>query len=210
LITLAAGLGGLAGGCAGWGATALLAVIPRGASLPARWLVPTGAVITGAGAAITVGTPRIGLAVWLGVMLLTLGAIDLACHRLPDALTLPAIPITVAVAGITQLVAPGSGSLPRALGAGVAVFALFAVLSLISSRAMGRGDVKLVPSLGIAVGFLSWPALVVAMTAAFVIGSMVAVVGILARRMTAASRFAFGPYLILGSWLMVLAPSVAG
>jgi prepilin signal peptidase PulO-like enzyme (type II secretory pathway) len=48
------------------------------------------------------------------------------------------------------------------------------------------------------------------MTAAFVIGSMVAVVGILARRMTAASRFAFGPYLILGSWLMVLAPSVAG
>jgi leader peptidase (prepilin peptidase) / N-methyltransferase len=200
----AAAAGAVVGALAGWGVRGLLAVIPRGGELPLRVLVPAAAAITAVGAALTVDTPRIGLALWVGIMLIALGGIDLARHRLPDALTLPAIPITAAITGITQWLAPGSGSVGRALLAGAVLFVLFGALSVLSGSAMGRGDVKLVPSLGIASGFLSWTAVLVAVTAAFVLGALVALAGVASRRMTAGSRFAFGPYLILGCWLVVV------
>lgn len=207
---VAGAVGLVVGGSAGWGAARLLAILPRGAVLPTGRLALAGALITGVGAALTVGTPRIGLTVWVGLLLTVLGAIDLAAHRLPDALTLPAIPVTAVVAVVTGWLAPGSGSVLRGLAAGLVLFAAFGVLSLISARAMGLGDVKLVPSLGIAAGFLSWSAVLIAVTAAFVLGALVAVLGMLTRGLTVSSRFAFGPYLIGGCWLVLVAPSLAG
>jgi prepilin signal peptidase PulO-like enzyme (type II secretory pathway) len=50
---------------------------------------------------------------------------------------------------------------------------------------------------------------VVAVVAAFVLGAAVAVLGLMARRMSMGSRFAFGPYLILGTWLVLVFPSLA-
>lgn len=207
---VAGAIGLVGGGLAGWGMARLLGVIPRGSSLPVGVLMVAGAAITAIGAVLAVGTPRLGLVVWVGLMLVGLGAIDLAAHRLPDALTVPAIPVTAAIAGITQWWVPGSGSVLRGLLAGLVLFVLFGALSLVSARAMGMGDVKLVPSLGIAAGFLSWSAVLVAVTAAFVLGALVAVLGMITRGMTASSRFAFGPHLIGGCWLVLVAPGLAG
>lgn len=201
--------GAVAGAAVGWGLRPLLAAIPRGAELSYRALVPAGAVVTALGAGLTASSPRIGLTVWVGLLLVALGGIDLACHRLPDALTLPAIPITAAIAALTQWLAPGSGSLLRGMLVGGLLFLLFGALSLISRRAMGLGDVKLVGSLGIAAGYLSVAAALLAVVAAFVLGAAVAILGLLTGRMSMGSRFAFGPYLILGCWVVLLFPSLA-
>jgi leader peptidase (prepilin peptidase)/N-methyltransferase len=209
-IAIAAAAGLVGGAVAGRGLAHLLAVIPRGVRLPTRPLLIASALITALGAALTVDTPRVGLAVWIGLVAVGLGAIDLAVHRMPDALTLPAIPVTLGVAAVTQLLAPGAGSVLRGIAAGVLLFVVFGALSAISSRAMGLGDVKLVPSLGIAAGFLSWSAVLVAVMAAFVLGAAVAVIGIVLRRMSASSRLAFGPYLTLGCWLVLVFPPLAG
>ena len=52
------------------------------------------ALVTGLGVGLSWPEPLVALVVWAGLLAVALGAVDLVHHRLPDALTLPAIPIT--------------------------------------------------------------------------------------------------------------------
>jgi leader peptidase (prepilin peptidase)/N-methyltransferase len=64
---------------------------------------------------------------------------------------------------------------------------------------MGWGDVKTAGIIGGMLGFISWPVLLVGTGAAFVLGAIVGIASILARRADRASSVPFGPFMVTGA-----------
>ena len=93
----------------------------------------------------------------------------------------------------------------RALLGGAALFAFFFALLLINPRGMGFGDVKLAGVIGVVLGFLSYPAIVVGTFAAFFLGSLAGAALILARRAGRKSLMPFGPAMIAGALVALFA-----
>lgn len=209
-MLIAVGLGALLGAAAGGGGRLLLARLRRGVTLRPPVVEVAGALVTAAGVGLAWPSPIVGLVVWAGLLAVVLGAVDIAVHRLPDALTLPAVPITAALVFGTGWAAPSSGAPLTAVGAAVVTTALFAGLALAAPRAMGRGDVKLVPSTAMLTGYLSIPAVLWWLILAFGIGAVVALVGLATRRLSVGSGIPFGPCLLAGCWLVVALPDVFG
>ena len=93
----------------------------------------------------------------LGWLAVAAGAVDVRARRLPDGLTLPALPVALLL-----LVPVGGSAVWRGvLGAAVAA-AAHLLVHLAAPAALGAGDVKLSAPLGAALGAGSWEALVVA------------------------------------------------
>jgi leader peptidase (prepilin peptidase) / N-methyltransferase len=96
------------------------------------------------------------------------------------------------------------------LGA-AAVFAFFFALWWIYPAGMGYGDVRLSAVLGLALGYLGWPELLVGVYGAFLVfsvsGLLVAVVRRERERLR--SAYPFGPFLLAGALAgIVLGPEI--
>ena len=138
----------------------------------------------------------------LGWCLLALGTIDWNDGILPDALTLPLIPLSLAAAFMDD---PSSVT-GHAIGA-VAGFASFALIRWLYRRWRGRdglgfGDVKLLAASG---AFVAWDGLpsVVLIGAATALGlALLTTAG--GRKLALDQRVAFGPALCFGTWLVWL------
>ena len=87
----------------------------------------------------------------------------------------------------------------------MAVGAFFLALALISPRGMGLGDVKLAPTLGLALGWLSWGAVAFGVFAGFLLGGLAGLAAIGLLGLTRKSLLPFGPWLVTGALLGVLA-----
>jgi len=198
----------VAGAFAGWGIRLLLAALRRGAVFRPGVLELATAALTGIGVTLAWPGPLVALVVWASLLGVALGAVDLAHHRLPDALTLPAIPMTAALIAVVELARPGTGSPLTAIVVAVIGTGLFWGLSAIAPRAMGLGDVKLVPSLALMTGYLSVATALLAVVIAFVLGALVAVVGLAVRRLSMTSAIPFGPCLLAGCWLVLTFPGL--
>ena len=165
----------------------------------------TGLVIAGLCAALcaslaAVTGARPELAVWLLLVpvCLTLALVDLRVFRLPDVLTLPALAATAALLGLAALLPAHDGSWPRALLGAAAVGLLYLLLFLINPAGMGFGDVKLAPTLGLALGWYGWGALVIGTFAAFALGAVVGLALLVTGRATRKSPLPFGPFMLVG------------
>lgn len=155
----------VAGGAAGGLGRLLLARLRRGATVRTGWCEGAVAVLWAVlgWRAADGGLPWWWLPVplvltWFAVLLTVT---DLAHRRLPDALTLPAYPAL----GAAVLVAAGHGGWRLAVGAalGAGLFlVLHAAVHLLSPTSLGAGDVKLSGSLGVVLGAVGLPAIVVA------------------------------------------------
>jgi leader peptidase (prepilin peptidase) / N-methyltransferase len=141
----------------------------------------------------------------LAFVCLVLAMIDAATRLLPNRITYPAFPV---VAGLLLVASVGLGDLGR-LGRGLlaaaAVGGFFFLLALISPRGMGLGDVKLAPTLGLALGWLSWGAVAVGVFAAFLLGGLAGLGAMLALGLSRKSLLPFGPWLVAGAMLGILA-----
>lgn len=199
---------GIAGLGVGAAIRALLAGLRRGVRVPAGPVEVSCALITAAGSGAGWGSPYLGLVLWTGWMTIALGVVDIARHRLPDALTLPAIGVSAAAVTITRLAAPDSGNLVGALVTAAVVTALFWLLAVVIPRGFGRGDVKLTPSLAVLTGYLSVAATVTWVVLAFVMGAAVALGGLVVRRLSLGSAIPFGPFLLIACWLVLLFPGL--
>lgn len=134
-----------------------------------------------------------------------LALIDAATHRLPDAIVLPSYVVLAVLLTATSAVTGDWHALGRAGIGALLSIALYAAMWVAYPAGMGFGDVKLAGVLGAAAGYLGWPELVVGTFAAFVLGGVVGTVFLLTTDRTRRSRLAFGPFMVAGVWVALLA-----
>ncbi|MET9223321.1 A24 family peptidase [Streptomyces sp. NPDC003300] len=158
-----------------------------------------------AGLAVRVGAhPE--LVVWLLLVPvgLVLGRVDLKVFRLPDVLTFPAFLGTAALLGLAALLPDHRGSWPRALFGALAVGFVYLLLFLVNPAGMGFGDVKLAPTLGLALGWYGWPTVFTGTFLGFALGALIGLALIATRRATRKTPLPFGPFMLLGTLTALL------
>ena len=196
-------------GCAAvvWLRTGAYRRADEGSPLPAHWWVaPLTPVVGLALAHPLVEQPWPALLPYLALVPvgLTLAAIDADVHRLPNALTLPLIPVELVLLAGASAATGDWDALRRSGLAALLVGGGFLVLAFVLyGRSIGMGDAKLVVSLAAALGWLSWWHVLLGLWIGFVIGGVVALVLLLARRVTKGTHLAFGPSLVAGALLAV-------
>ncbi|MDG9720722.1 A24 family peptidase [Streptomyces sp. DH24] len=171
------------------------------------------AVVTGLVCALlaaATGT-RPELAVWLllapvGVLL---AVVDLRVRRLPDPLTLPFAGVALALLGPAALLPEHAGQWTTALLGALALGAGYFVLFLISPGSMGFGDVKLALGAGAVLGWYGWPTVMLGTFAGFLLGALYGGALVVARRAGRKTAIPFGPFLVTGAYLGVLAGAYA-
>ena len=147
------------------------------------------------------------VAPFLGVLL---GAawIDAAHRIIPNRLTYPSLLLFAGAVAVAPLAGAGLSRVRGALGL-LAYAGPILVVSLLSPRAMGMGDVKLAALIGLVVGALGWPSLGVAVAVGILAGGVGAVAALLAGR-ARRHPIPFGPYLAAGGIVAALAgPEIA-
>ncbi|MGI8760808.1 MAG: prepilin peptidase [Jatrophihabitantaceae bacterium] len=136
--------------------------------------------------------------------------IDLEHHRLPDRLVFPAGAGAAVLLGVAALVRHDWALWLRGGQGAAAVFAVLAVLWLISPRSFGLGDVKLGAVLGAYLGWFGWSYVCYGIFAGFLLGTVAALALLASRRAALQSAIAFGPMLVLGALLAIVAGDVSG
>lgn len=176
---------------------------------PASWRRWSAAAITGVSWALVWW--RVGDAPVLPAVLVfasagaVLSIVDLVERRLPNRVVGPA---AVVVGLLLVVAAAGAGdwaALGRAVLGGAAMFAAYLVVALISPAAMGMGDVKLAGLIGLLLGWFGLDAWLLGLLAAFVLGGLCAVVALALRRVTLRGSIPFGPSMLAGAMVAVLA-----
>jgi leader peptidase (prepilin peptidase)/N-methyltransferase len=135
---------------------------------------------------------------WLALVTPRLVAIDLAEHRLPDAVVLPGYPAVLA-AVLLQSWAAGAEPLAGVL-AGAGCGLVFLLLHV--AGGMGFGDVKLAPLLGALTALAVPGGAPLWVVLAFLVGGVGAVVTLIRRG--AGARMPFGPPMLLAAWAVLL------
>jgi leader peptidase (prepilin peptidase)/N-methyltransferase len=139
---------------------------------------------------------------YLAAVTPALVAMDVRAHRLPNALVLPGYPVA-ALGLVGEWVRTGQPPVV-AIVAGVASIVFLLALSL--GGGMGMGDVKLAGVLGLTAGLIGITPAVVSPLAAFTLGGVAALV--VAMRRGRGARLPFGPFLLAGFWIAVIAALV--
>ncbi len=116
-------------------------------------------------------------------------SVDLAAHRLPDALTLRSYPVMI---GLLALAAVG--------GAGIHRF----VLAVLPGSAMALGDVKLSGLMGLALGWLGALPLLAGILLGSLLAGVVGVTLLAAGRISWRTRVPFGPFMLTGAFTVIL------
>ena len=97
-------------------------------------------------------------------------------------------------------------ALGRAVLAAAVTGAAAFLLALLAPRGgLGFGDVKLLGVLGLFLGWLGWGVLVVGVAAGFTLGAVAALAMLASRRAGMRDHLAFGPWLIAGALVGVVA-----
>lgn len=135
----------------------------------------------------------------LGVVL---AYIDLRTRLLPTRLIAPSYVAIVALIGLAALVASSHDILVRAVIGWVAVGGLYLLLWVLAPRSVGYGDVRFSGILGLTLGCIGWPAIVVGAWFGFLLGGLG---GLVLRGYTGLKMNAHGPAMVLGAVIGVAA-----
>jgi len=172
----------------------------RACGNPISWRYPVVEALTGFLFAETVGQFGVTLqAVFLLVFLcglVVVSFIDLDHQIIPNAITLPGIPLGLLAGlllGDPPLLERVLGTL---VGAGFLYLVLFYAGALYGQDAMGEGDLNLIALVG---AFLGWKAVALTILLGCLSGSAVGLALIAARRLGRRQHIPFGPFLSLGA-----------
>jgi len=146
---------------------------------------------------------------FLGALGVALAAIDISVQRLPDRLTLPAYPVLIALLAVAALAGHDLAALWRALLGGLALAAGYLLLGLARPGQLGGGDIKLAGLAGLVLGWLGWRAVLTGGALGFVLAGLAGLVLLAARRVTLRGAISFGPFLLGGALLVILAEGPA-
>jgi leader peptidase (prepilin peptidase)/N-methyltransferase len=192
----------VAGLLAGAGGRVVLGRLRRGVHVPPPWCELGLAVVwAGTGAAAHAGAVPwhwLPVLLALGWLAVAAGAADVRSRRLPDAVTLPALPVVV------LLLAPVGGSAVwRGVAGAVVAVAAHLAVHLAAPAAMGAGDVKLAAPIGAVLAAASWEALAMgALVAALSSGLLAAAVLMVRGR---GATLPHGPSMLLAGLLVTAA-----
>ena len=203
---------GLIGGVAALLATPLLIRIAGGESGWLRWRAHIPLAVCGIVGSATLATRPVEMLAFSVAALACalLVVLDLAAHRLPDVIVGPAVMAVVALLVLAAVLDDRPGRLGRSLLAGAMLFMLYYGLALLRRSGLGFGDVKLAGFLGVFLGWLGWPQVLVGTVAAFALGGMWAAVLLLSRRSGRGDSYPYGPWMVLGAAVGAAWGAVAG
>lgn len=142
---------------------------------------------------------------YLAAVGVALAFIDLDVHRLPDPIVLPSYAVGALLLALPAAVEGDWGAYLRAWLGGGALFGFYFVLAVVQPEGMGFGDVKLSGVLGLHLAWLGWGELLVGGFLGFLLGGVYGLLLVLTRRATRRSAIPFGPFMLLGTLLAVLA-----
>ncbi len=134
----------------------------------------------------------------VGVVLIR---VDLATHRLPNAIVLPSLGVGFSLFVVACLCGADWASLVRAGAGSAALFVFYAILHLVRRAGMGGGDVKLAAVLGAYLAWCGWAAFLAGSFAAFFLGGAYCVILLASGRADRRTPIAFGPWMIVGAWM---------
>jgi leader peptidase (prepilin peptidase)/N-methyltransferase len=136
---------------------------------------------------------------WAAGVCIALGMIDLDHKRIPNAVLFPGIAVGMVLLVAGALADGSPRLLPRALAGGVGYFGLLLLIALAARGGFGFGDVKLGLLLGMFLAYRSWVVLAVGVFGGFVVGGLVAITLLVARRVGRRDAVPFGPSMIIGA-----------
>ncbi|MGY2063968.1 prepilin peptidase [Blastococcus sp. SYSU DS0619] len=182
----------------------------RARAAPGTTALATGLLAAGlAGAVLLCGVrPATVALAWAAGAAVVLAAVDLAAHRLPDRVLLPALGVCGAALLADAAVLGTWLPLARAVGAGAAAFAIPAAARLLAPAALGFGDVKLLGLIGLVLGWFGWGVLLAGVFLGLLTGAVVSVALVASRRAGWRSSVPFGPPLLVGAVLALLVGGV--
>ena len=125
--------------------------------------------------------------------------IDARTHRLPDAVTVPALALTAALLAVAAAATADGGRLLRAVAGAAVLGGCYLALHLANRRGLGLGDVKLAALLGLPAGWAGWDAVWWTGVLPFLLGGIGALALVVAQRATRSTAIAFGPWMLLGA-----------
>ena len=152
--------------------------------------------------------PTVGMLVvllYLMAVTVALALIDLDTHRLPDRIVLPAYVVLAVLLTATSAVTGDWWALLRASVGAASLFVVYLGLALAVPGGMGLGDVKLAGVLGLVLAYLGWGPLAVGAFGGFALGAIFAIGLVAARRARRGSGIPFGPWMLAGAWVGILA-----
>jgi leader peptidase (prepilin peptidase)/N-methyltransferase len=155
-------------------------------------------------------TARFGLSaelpafLYLGAIGVALAAIDIAHHRLPNALVLPSYPVGLVLLGAAAATRGDGEAYLRALAGMAVLYGAYFLLLLAHPAGLGFGDVKLAGLLGLHLAWLGWEVLVVGAVLGVFAGGLAGVLLLVARRVNRRSSIAYGPALLAGAFVAIL------
>jgi leader peptidase (prepilin peptidase)/N-methyltransferase len=132
-----------------------------------------------------------------------LSVIDLKVHRLPNQLV--AWFTATQIATLIALSLDDINYLKLPVLVAVGTSAIYLILFALSRGSLGMGDVKFAFPLGLTVGWYAPDLWLMAIFGTFLSAGVVALVGIIAKRMNRQSKLALGPYLFLSTLLTCVA-----
>ena len=194
-----------AGLLAGWPQRAVITRLDISPRPPALAAGAVTAVLLGGLAARVHPGLVLAAACWLAACAVPLACTDLAVQRLPDPLTGAAYAGTAVLLLAAAAVGGPWPALVRALLGGLALAGFYLLLMVISPSGMSLGDVKLAASLGTLLAWFSWRLLLAGGFAGFLLGGVFAGALLVSRRAGRKQPIPFGPFMIAGAVLAVVA-----
>lgn len=170
---------------------------------PAGSVEGAAAALTGAVAGAIGPRPELIPFAFLALLAVPLAFIDLAVHRLPDRLTLPAYPILVGLLTVAALAAGEPYRLVGVLTGGLVAGVGYLALVLIRPDQLGLGDAKLAGLLGLALGWWGLSAVLLACALAFVLSGLLGLALLVTRRVSLDSALPLGPFLVAGAFAVL-------
>lgn len=147
---------------------------------------------------------------WFAASGVVLVVIDLAMRRLPHAITGTALGVCAGLLTLACVLGADWQALLRAGVGAAGLFAFYWLLRAIRPDGMGGGDVRLAAVCGLMLGWIGWMPLVVGAFAAFALGGVFGVALLLRGRAGRRSAIAFGPWIVVGAWVGVVAGEALG
>ncbi|MDH3469785.1 MAG: prepilin peptidase [Acidimicrobiia bacterium] len=137
---------------------------------------------------------------WFVGVSVVLVVTDFDHKRIPNRILFPGIVVGTVLLGVGSAVDGDLWSMGRALGGGAAYFGGLLLIALVARGGFGYGDVKLGFLLGEFLAYQSWGILAAGSMLAILIGGAVAVVLMIARRVSRKDAIPFGPSMVAGAF----------